>query len=99
MSADEYVAMAHTLPRDATALDYATFYPRALGAFFARLSAAFGWRYVTFVVLVYGLNQGLGESFTFFACSTCSPTGGQRGLELSPRGTRRSTSFETSRGR
>eukprot|EP00966_Prymnesium_polylepis_P199837 4631272-Prymnesium_polylepis.1 len=35
----------------------------ALKAYFGRLTAAFGWRYVAAVMMVYGGNQGMGEAF------------------------------------
>jgi hypothetical protein len=35
---------------------------RRLASFFERLTAAFGWRYVTAVLLTYGVNQGAGEA-------------------------------------
>lgn len=37
--------------------------------FLSRLSAAFGWQYVSSCILVYGVNQGLGEKFVFGARS------------------------------
>jgi hypothetical protein len=59
VSDEEYSAMKHVLPERPTLCDYATFHARALGGFASRLAAAFGWRYVIFVALVYGLNQGV----------------------------------------
>ena len=36
-------------------------------AYLRRLSDAFGWRYVTSVLMCYGINQGVGESLMFYA--------------------------------
>lgn len=37
-----------------------------LRTFAGRLSEAFGWRYVASVVVLYGINQGIGESLVYF---------------------------------
>ena len=43
-------------------------YPRAVAAFYSRLAAAFGVRFVLMVVCIYGLAQGVAETaFSLFA--------------------------------
>ena len=38
-----------------------------LTTYLRRLSTAFGWKYVTAVILTYGINQGAGEAFIYGA--------------------------------
>ena len=40
-------------------------YPFAVFNFYRRLSAAFGLRFVCIVFFIYGLSQGIAESFAF----------------------------------
>ncbi|KAJ1621741.1 BT1 family-domain-containing protein [Pavlovales sp. CCMP2436] len=49
------------------------------------MAAAFGWRPLVFIALVYGLNQGLGESLSFFASQYLLTDAPPAGLGLSPR--------------
>ena len=39
----------------------------SLRAYFGRLTAAYGWKYVAAVMLIYGGNQGCGESLVYGA--------------------------------
>jgi len=80
----EYDALVYTLPEKPSLLDFVLLYPRAVGHFFRRVTIAFGWRYCAFVVLVYGLNQGVGESFSFFATQYLLTDPRPSGLDLSP---------------
>ena len=41
--------------------------PRNVVNFYSRLSRRFSWRFVAMVSVVYGINQGLGEGWYFFA--------------------------------
>ena len=42
-------------------------YPLAIAAFYRRLVAAFGGRFVLMVFAIYGLSQGIGQSFAYYA--------------------------------
>ena len=42
-------------------------HPRAVAAFYRRLAAVFGVRFVLIVFAIYGLSQGIGESLAFYA--------------------------------
>lgn len=84
MTNDEYDNMVYQLPSHPSPLDYALLYPRAIASFFRRVHRAFGWQYVCFVVLVYGLNQGLGESFGFFGTQYLLTDEAPAGLGLGP---------------
>lgn len=41
--------------------------PRNVVSFYRRLSRRFSWQFVAMVSVVYGINQGLGEGWYFFA--------------------------------
>eukprot|EP00924_Labyrinthula_sp_SR-Ha-C_P002830 snap_masked-scaffold_13-processed-gene-8.40-mRNA-1 protein AED:0.11 eAED:0.12 QI:0/0/0/1/1/1/2/0/599 len=51
-------------------------------AFYKRLSNAFSWRFVLFVSFVYGINQGLGESWITLACTFYFSDPVPKGLDL-----------------
>ena len=42
-------------------------YPLAIVDFYRRLVAAFGGRFVLMVLAIYGLSQGIGQSFAYYA--------------------------------
>ena len=42
-------------------------YPLAVASFYKRLADTFGLRFVLVVFAIYGLSQGIGESFAFYA--------------------------------
>ena len=42
-------------------------YPLAIAAFYRRLVGAFGGRFVLVVFAIYGLSQGIGQSFAYYA--------------------------------
>ena len=61
--ADMYVH----LPESPNVLQRLVFPARVQIAYLRRLASAFSWRYVLAVISVYGLNQGVGEAFFYFA--------------------------------
>jgi hypothetical protein len=52
-------------PENPTLSDYFTFIPLHIAHYFANLSNAFGWKFVTFVASVYGIQQGMDSEFIF----------------------------------
>ncbi|GAB5033212.1 major facilitator superfamily protein isoform 2 [Nannochloropsis oceanica] len=58
-----YKERVHRLPADAGFRDYLMFLPRAIYRFVDRLCDAFGFKFVALLMSVYGLSQGLGESY------------------------------------
>jgi len=58
-----YKERVHRLPADAGFRDYLMFLPRAIYMFIDRLCDAFGFKFIGLLMCVYGLSQGLGETF------------------------------------
>eukprot|EP00976_Prorocentrum_cordatum_P012978 259782-Prorocentrum_minimum.AAC.2 len=48
----------HHLPEQPTWLDYLLYFPLSTKKYFERMIQTFGWRFVAFVVMVYGIQQG-----------------------------------------
>jgi hypothetical protein len=62
-----WASMYVHLPEDASLLDKALFPARVQLCYLRRLAAAFSWRYVLAVCSVYGVSQGIGSTFYYFA--------------------------------
>eukprot|EP00959_Pyramimonas_sp_CCMP1952_P285675 5973107-Pyramimonas_sp.AAC.1 len=57
----------HQLPPDASLVDFMVFIPVAVYKFYKRLCIQFGWRYITMLTLVYGVQQGIGMAWVHIA--------------------------------
>eukprot|EP00501_MAST-03F_sp_TOSAG23-6_P002542 GSMAST32.ASY1.ANO1.2681.1 assembled CDS len=66
-SMDSSIRDFHTLPVNPEFVDYVMFFPCTLAKYFSRLTRTFGLYFVLSVVAVYGVNQGIGEGWGFFA--------------------------------
>mmetsp|Transcript_9468 Transcript_9468/g.14261 ORF Transcript_9468/g.14261 Transcript_9468/m.14261 type:complete len:371 (+) Transcript_9468:52-1164(+) len=53
--------------KNPTAIDYLLYIPLNVGHYFKNLSAAFGWKFVFIVCMVYGAQQGLANAWFFQA--------------------------------
>jgi hypothetical protein len=59
-------------PQNPTSCDYFTFLPLNIAHYFTNLSNAFGWKFVTFVGSVYGIQQGNFNHLSYFFTSSLS---------------------------
>eukprot|EP01041_Mallomonas_annulata_P003967 gene3967-7905_t len=64
-NSNEYFPYA--FPSNPTIFDYIFFVPLAINHSITNMSRAFGWKFVFMIVIVYGVQQGMGNAFFFFA--------------------------------
>jgi hypothetical protein len=52
------LAHTHRLPAKPKVMDFVLYFPLSVKMFVERLTQTFGWRFVLFVIMVYGIQQG-----------------------------------------